>query len=177
MSAIVTPVPDDVFTALRAFIRGVIGGSPAVEVVKGLGNRVAMPPAPCVVMTPLFQTRLETNIDTWDETNPAPSNLTAEAHIRFDIQVDMYGPLAGSWMAMFTTLFRDQYGCDALAPNCQPLYADDSRQVALITGEQQYIERWSVTAALQYNPVTTFPMEFADALVVGLIDVDERYAP
>jgi hypothetical protein len=33
----------------------------------------------------------------------------------------------------------------------------------LISGEQNYVQRWTITAELQYNPITTTPMEFFDA--------------
>jgi hypothetical protein len=177
MSAVVTPIPDDVFTALRAFILGVIGGSPAVEVIKGLGNRVAMPPAPFIAMTSLFQIPLATNVDTWDPSAPAPTQISVERDTRFDIQIDCYGPNSGAWAAMLTMLFRDDYACRALAPNCQPLYAEDARQMAFVSGEQQYIERWSFTAAIQYNPTTVLPQAFADVLAIDLINVNEAYSP
>jgi hypothetical protein len=177
MSATVAPLPDDVFTSLRSFITGVIGGSPAVEVIKGLGNRVAMPAAPFIAITSLFMIPLATNIDSWDITNPAPASLSVERSTRYDIQVDSYGPLSGSWGSMLTILFRDEYACIALAPTCQPLYAEDARQIALVAGEEQFIERWSFTAAIAYSPVVTVAAQFADALVAGLIDVDVEYAP
>ena len=39
----------------------------------------------------------------------------------------------------------------------------------LVTGEEQYDERWILTASLQYNPIVTIPQQSADALSVSQI--------
>ena len=174
-AATVSPVPDDVFAALGAFIQTVLGTG--IPVIRGIDNEVPMPAASpgFVNMTALFQIPLATNQDTWDETNAAPTEFSVERDTRIDIQMDCYGAASGSWAAMLSTLLRDQYGCAQLAPNCQPLYAEDARMLPLEDGEDQYEERWAVTAAIQYNPVTVLPMQFADTLDVGLINVDVVY--
>jgi hypothetical protein len=43
--------------------------------------------------------------------------------------------------------------------------------------ELQYEQRWTIEAFLQYNPVVTVPMQFADTASVTLINVDEAYPP
>ena len=45
----------------------------------------------------------------------------------------------------------------------------------LTDSEQQYEQRWMATAVLQFNPVVTVPQDFANALTINLVDVDERY--
>lgn len=78
---------------------------------------------------------------------------------------------------MLETLLRDETACVALAPTCQPLYSSDATLVPLDDDEQQYEQRWMIEAVLQYNPVTTTPMQFANTLEVTLINVDETYPP
>jgi hypothetical protein len=56
-----------------------------------------------------------------------------------------------------------------------PLYAEDPRQMPFLNAEQQYEWRWVVEAMLQANVVVQVPQQFADSVVVGLIDVDEKY--
>jgi hypothetical protein len=59
-----SPSQDQVFTALRAFLVGVL--SSGTPIVRGQQNRVPEPqPADFVVMTPIRQTRIETNVDTY----------------------------------------------------------------------------------------------------------------
>lgn len=173
MTLATTPTQDDVFTALRAMLLGIV---PAGTIVlRGPVDRAAQPVLDHIVITPLFRKRLRTNIPT---DNPDAGTVALEQGTRLDIQVDFYGEVAASnWLDAFTTVFRSEYAVDALAPTCAPLYADDGTQMALVTGEEQYLERWMVQAVLQYNPVTTAPQQYADTLEVALINVDERYPP
>lgn len=174
----VSPTQADVFDAVLPFIRSVVGDG--IDVVQGLGNRVATPIVDdinkgFVAVTPLFRHRLRTNQDTWDPTDPLVTSYASEQGMQFDLQIDCYGPLSGDWAAMITTLWRDDIGCEAFGETCQPLYADDARQMPLIDSEDQYEERWLISAALQYNPVTSPTQQFANAVEVTLINVEERF--
>lgn len=174
----VSPVLQDVFVLLQPFIADVTGLNPSL-VIQGLPNRTAMPAASpgFVVMTPIRQQRLRTNVDTWDEVNPAPTTISHEQGTELRIQLDCYGASSGDWAAMLSTLLRDDVGCAALAPACQPLYSEDARLAPLVDDEAQYEQRWIVEAVLQYNPATVTPLQFANAATVGLINVDEAYPP
>lgn len=178
MSATVSPTLADVYGAIRAFIIGVIGNYP---VIQGLQNRTAMPAGPFVLMQAIGWQRLEWNID--DDTDgglvvpPAPQITSSLQATRVDVQIDCYGPDSNSWATMLGTLIRDEYACDALAPVCQPLFSDEARMIPLTTAEAQYLERWSLTAAFQYNPVTVTPQSFAVTLDVVPINVDVEFPP
>jgi hypothetical protein len=76
------------------------------------------------------------------------------------VQLDVYGPGSTDNAQVIATLFRDQYGCDALGPNVQPLYCDDGRQMPLINGEMQYQDRWTLMATMQANPAISTPAQF-----------------
>lgn len=94
------------------------------------------------------------------------------------IQLDVHGPASADNAQRFTTLWRDEYACSFMVragfPG-QPLYTSDPRQMPFINGEQQYEFRWVIDAALQVNPVISFPLEFADQLAATLIEVDTTY--
>lgn len=99
------------------------------------------------------------------------------------MQLDLYGAASGDWAVMLETLLRDETGCIALAgsdptnPICQPLYTSDAVEAPLEDTEDQYEQRWTIEGVLQYNPVTSVPMQFADTLTVTLTNVDEAYPP
>lgn len=176
MTVTSSPVLTDIYTAVRAFILTIV--PTGTEVLQGIDNRVPQPAGPFVLMQVLYQLRLATNEDTYDDPFPTPGGTqNAKASMRLDMQLDFYGLDSLQWATETQTLWRDEVGCDALAPNCQPLYAEDPRMIPLVTGEEQYLQRWSLTAALQYNPVTVTAQEFADTLDVTLIDVDKEYPP
>lgn len=149
-----------------------------VVVLQAWPNRTAMPPpAPgFAVMSCNLQKALRTPVETWDRDNPDPNALTIEQGTRVRVQVDFYGAESGSWAIILTTVMRNEYACKALTPMA-PLYCDDAKQAPLVDAEAQYESRWIVDANLQYNPVVTAPMQFADQLAATLINVDERYPP
>ena len=75
---------------------------------------------------------------------------------------------------------RDQVSFDyfkASGFDIQPLYAGDAQQMALTTGEEQYMDRWTFDASLQYNPVLVTTIQSANKLAAGLISVGRTYLP
>jgi hypothetical protein len=173
-AATVSPTISDVYTVLGNFIVAQLGIS-AAQVIQGYANRTAMPsPASAgfVVMSAISKKRLRTNVDNFAgtvEIAPAPGPVTSEQGQQVDIQLDCYGPDASEWSDILTTLLRDNIGCLALAPTCQPLYADDPIRGPLTNAEAQYEDRFIVTARIQYNPVVTTAQDYAT--VVGPVDV------
>lgn len=170
---------DDLYTAIGNFVQLVLGTDIPVEV--GQTNRVASPqvatdggppPAGFVQMQGFIDKRTTTNQDAFDPINQL---LAAQSNTQVRVQLDFYGPLSMNWAKMVSTLLRDDYGCANLAPTCQPLWADEAIQSALVDGEMQYEERWTLQAYVQYNPVTTVGQQSATALAVTVINVDERY--
>ncbi len=167
---------DPMYTQVRAFLLLVVPTtSPLWEVIQGLDNRVGQPAGNHVVMTALFQRRLRTNQVTDDGVD---QEAAYEMGVEVTMQLDVYGDkTVPSVAAAISTMWRSDLACDALAPACQPLECDQGRQVPCVTGEDQYLLRWTLTATLQYNPVTTAPQQSATALEVGLINVDVSYPP
>jgi hypothetical protein len=172
----------DVCAALGALVAAQLGLASG-QVVQGYPNRVSMPVGPFVLMTATLKKRLRTNVDNYAGTvsaPPAPGPVTAEQGMQVDVQLDCYGPQSSDWADILTTLLRDNVGCLALAPKCQPLYADDPIRSPLIDAEAQYEDRWIVTARIQYNAVVTTAQTYATALgPVAIVDVtpDGGFAP
>lgn len=130
-------------------------------VVRAQVNRVPMPDAPCAVLTELLQVELETSATDY---LPATSKAQITGPTRVDVQIDFYGANAGEYCKAFQAAMRSLWGFDKFPANVKPLYCNDGVQSPLITGEQQYESRWTITASLQYNPSITVPQEFADVL-------------
>jgi hypothetical protein len=178
MSVTVEPLSQTVYAALVSFIQSVLGVD--YVVVQGLGNRASMPPPVpgFVAITETLRQRLRTNEHSGWFGVADPTTIAIEEGVKLTIQVDVYGPTSDDQAQMLSTLFRDEYGCEQLAPTCQPLDADDPVMIPLIDSEDQYEQRWTLTALLQYNPVTTITQQYANVLgPADLINVDERYPP
>lgn len=159
----------DIFTVLRAFILTVVG----CPVVRAQNNRVPMPVGDFIALTPRSAVPLETNTDSYTATTKTVMRPT-----QYTIQIDCYGQLASDRAQTIASLLRDSYAVDQFAAqgfDIAPLYAGDAQQMPLIDGEEQYEERWTFDAVLQFNPVITLPEDTADTLSAGTINVDSTY--
>lgn len=172
MVATVTPIDDTLFKALGDFIESVI----ICKAVQGFVNRAAMPIGGFISMSTLSQRRLSTNTKAYSDSFAAgiPTGTKAITQAtEWVVQIDCYGVQSMQWANVLTTLFRDEFSCTALKPYLQPLEADDPIQAPIINGEQQYEQRWIITAKFQYNPTTIISQQFFDqAAVEGVHSVD-----
>lgn len=173
-AASVTPTITVAYTAIVAFIMSVTGIADT-QIIRGLQNRAAMPTPGFVTVQFLNQHRLRTNINRTGSAFP-PTTATLEEAVELAFQIDCYGPQSHGWATMLSTLLRDEYGVNALSPSgVTPLYADDAQLMPFVDGEEQYEARWRLDARFQMNPVTTIPQQYADALELTLVDVQERF--
>lgn len=167
-----SPSFDSVVTKVRAFLLSVV--PTGIPVLRGPINRAAQPASDHIIFTPLFQKRLRTNLHVDD---PDYDTTAMEQGTEVHIQFDFYGQSAADAAAAASTAWRDQYAVDILSPEAVPLYTDVARMVPLVTGEEQFLERFTLTALLQWNPVVTVPQQFAEAANVELVNVDVEYPP
>lgn len=165
---VIDATEDVLMQVLGDFLTAILG----IEVSQGQLNRVPEPRGPnFIIMTPsrrvILATTTHSEID--DELEQA---VTRQRSTRADVQLDFYGPQSADNAQVFTTLFRDDYGCEAMeGTGVQPLYCDDGHQMPLVNGEFQYEARWTVSASLQINPLVSTPAQFADTLTPILVEV------
>lgn len=152
---------DDVIDALVVFLNPFMQGG---KIARGQVNRVPMPGGVCAVLTELLQIDTTIPYNTFDPDNDLAKINGAQ---RIDVQIDFYGRPSGEVCKAVKSAFRTEWGVDQFPANIKPLYTDDGRQSPLITGEQQYESRWTLTTSLQYNPVITVPQQFADTATVN----------
>lgn len=162
----VSPTEEAVLTALRAFLIDVLPDG--VEVVQGQGNNVAMPAGgDFIVMTPASRMQMATTVTDYA---PDDGEKEVDRSTGFAYQLDVYGPNGSDYTQVITTLLRDDYGCTFLKPyGIAPLYCEDGQQMPLVTGEQQYLNRWMMRGVLQANVAVTVPQQFADTLITTLL--------
>jgi len=154
---------DQVIDALADFLAPFV---PGASVVRAQVNRVPMPPNPCVILTEILQVDLSVPAT---EYQPDDGTATVAGPTRIDIQIDFYGAQAGEFCQTVKTAFRSHWGFEHFPENIKPLYTSDCRQSPLVTGEQQYESRWTLTASMQYNPIVIVPQDFADVLIPNRI--------
>lgn len=176
MSFSISPDQNAVYVAMESFLSGILPEN--VVVIRGLPNRAAMPPTTpgFVSMQAMFTERLHWGIDTYTEGGvDPPVDYTIQQSLDIAFQIDCYGKDSGSWAAIVTAAFNDTYGCNALGPDCQPLYCNEGRMMPLTNEELEYEERWNLDGHLQWNPVMTVLQEYADELNLTLRDVNVEF--
>lgn len=165
-----SPLFDAVFIRLRAWLLTLVpSGTP---VVQGQCNRVPQPNGSGIIVTYLFDRRLRTNVNTYEDDGSSGGVKQIEKGTEFHIQLDFFGASARDWATVVETLFRDESAVTALAPECAPLHCDEGRNTTWVLGEEEYQDRVTCTAVLQWNPITAIAQEFADAASVTLVDVE-----
>lgn len=176
MTVTVSITETAILRAVGDFLTGIL--DPACQVVRGQVNRVSEPTSDnFIVMWPLSRNRLATNIDTY---NDAGDEKTLLQKTEIVVQLDVHGPVSTDNTQIITTMWRDAYGCAELAASgidIQPLYIDGGTQAPFVNGENQYEDRWVLTAHLQANPTVMTAQQSANALQAGLIEVDAEYPP
>lgn len=174
------PAVDLIAARIGAFLASIVpGGTP---IIQGPLNRVAQPKEAHVMFTYLFERRSRTNVTEYQDGAPEGQKLVdqgTEVHYQFDFYAasDSDTQVVASWAATVSTLWRDEYGCDLLAPVAAPLFIDDARGVPFPLGESQYVARFVSTAVLQYNPVSTLTVQFMDEGVATLIEANSPSYP
>lgn len=95
--------------------------------------------------------------------------ISATQETEITIQADVHGPSSADNAARISTLWRDQFGVDALAAQgfpISPLYTSDPRQAPFDNAEQQIEERWMIDLCMQANVAVITTMQFADELAM-----------
>ena len=172
MSVTIDLIDQDVFVSLVTFFKSFIPSG--VEIIQAQENLVAMPKGGFIAMNNVGMDRLSFNVDTYNSTLQQKFILTPT---NYAMQLDFYGPDSQVWAFETQSLFRDEYATDLFPANIQPLYADNPVQIPLIDGEEQYEQRWKITASLQYNPILTTSQQSMLDVVVDLAPIDQTFKP
>lgn len=179
MTATVNIIQDDLTAALRGFLLSILD-TDTVEL--GQQNRTSMPDADnFVIMTPLGQTGLSTNRVQYEDSGIyGEGKQLNQRSTQWPCQIDCYGERASEFASIVGTLIRSDFSCDWFRENGPvliPLYCSEPKQTAMINGEQQYEDRWTLDFIGQFNPSVTTRQDFMDSISVGVIPADLKYPP
>lgn len=169
----IAPSTEQLFVLVQSFIMSLLPLD-IDHVIRGLDDDVPMPIGDFVLMSEGKIERLSTNIDYNDSATQVRSVMMPT---EYSMQIDCYGPNSGDYATILTAMWRDQYGCDALAPDAAPLYSTSPIQMPLTNAEKNYEKRFTLTLLLQFNPVVSAQQQSANALKANLIDVDVVFPP
>lgn len=155
---------DTIIEALGAFIQPFVEST---QIIRAQVNRVAMPVGSFVELTEILQCDIATPTGSDDTVNQQTDYLSPK---RIDIQADFYGPSSGEYCTAIKGVWRTPYASAQFPDNIQPLYCSDGHQAPLVTGEEQYVTRWTLTASLEYLPNVIVPQQSATALSMNILE-------
>jgi hypothetical protein len=159
---------DQIIDALADFIQPFVDSA---EIIRAQVNRVPFPNAPCVVLTEL----LTVDIDLpYMQQSATTQTADLKGSKRCDVQIDFYGEQAGDYCTKLMLAFRTGYAFDQFPSNIKPLYTSDGIQAPMISGEEQWQPRYTLTVSLQFNPSVTVNQQSAielDATVYNPVDL------
>jgi hypothetical protein len=171
MTVTIDTTEEQVFTALRSYLLVLF---PSVEIVQGLDNRVPMPACDFITMTAVTANGLSRPRLGFIDTELL-HQMTAMSPTKKTIQVDFYGETGNDRVVTLKALFNNEWSYNQFSANIKPLSTGEARRIDFSGEDQQNIIRWSIDLDLQYNPIVTVPMQFADELGPSLIEVDAEY--
>lgn len=149
-----------VFVALGNFLKSMF----SCDVIIGEVNLVSMPQGSFILMNDVAKRRVSQNHPSYSIDGEEQVKTPTE----YQIQVDFYGADSGDMCQTFLNMFNDRWAWEQFPKTIKPLFCDDPRQIPLITGETNYLERWVTTAHIQYNPTVTVPVILIDDLPVSV---------
>ena len=141
-----TVTHQEIYEEVRDYLLGLFS-CPPKTVIKGYQNNSPLPNE-AVVMTILFETELDMAVSRYD---PAADKTAVQQSVEVTMQIDCYGPQAGTRARKLATLWKNHYTTAALT-RCQPLYSNSPKRMPIINEKSAYEDRWLVELALQYNP-------------------------
>lgn len=172
--ALPTVTEDQVFIAMNDFLESIV--IEGTEIIKAQVNRTPEPSSENFVLTTAaLRSRLATNINIYDIDG---EKNAMQQKIQFSMQLDIHGPIGGDNAQVITTYFRSQEGVALFAENdfeIVPLYTSEPKQIPFTNGENQWEDRWVISAEMQINPSVVIDQQFAKTMNVRVIEVDATY--
>ncbi len=167
---------DDIYAGVAGFVRVCV--PQGVTIQRGQQNRVPMPSGPCVILTTLgAPERFGTNEDeilvvAEDFDNATGFVATETADFAYQVQADFYGPSAESWAMAAEILWRGKLAWYNMPAHMKPLYSEGRMQLPLVGAENQWIQRWTMTLTLDYQPTWAQATQAATTATVIPVPTD-----
>ena len=155
---------DDAIDALAEAIQPFCFGC---QIIRTQENRVPMPLDQFVAINEILTVDLSTPVKT---NSISGSSAQIKLSKRSDLQIDFYGKYSGDQARAFSTVFKTEHMALMLPDWIKPLYAADAVNAPLISGEQQYEQRWILTISMQFNSVINVPMESASTIGINIFE-------
>lgn len=141
-------------------------------IIRGNVNRTAMPLGSFVELTEVSDISINKPIEIINN----DSTETISEHLRLDVQIDFFGWDLSEAAKAFHASFRTIWATTQFPDWISPLYCNNPMKMPIENAENQYEQRWTMTASLQYNPDVIVTQEsFINVGDAGVIPADVIY--
>lgn len=141
---------EDIYTEIRDYLIELFD----CDVLQARNNNSPLP-QDCITMLIQFEKDLDMTSTYFDG---ATSKSQAQTSVEMIMQLDFWGGKAGAKARQTSTLWRSIYTTERLK-KCQPLYANNPKNLQYVNEKMDYEERYMLEIALQYNPFYTYNQE------------------
>lgn len=160
---------DEIYIAVEAYLNNFTSVEEGMVKRGYPGKRVTAPPHNRYIVMTLVQ---DLSLDT-PGTDYKDFVYTLTRDHQGVMNIDFFGPLAKAWADNIVTVSRDTLGCDFLKPyNIQPLYCDDSQNNTVVSGEKEYVPRWTVQLELTYKTTVSVNLDGFSAVNLNIFKTE-----
>lgn len=146
----------DVQKAIRELLKKYTD-CPSDKILAGYNNHVQLPADNnYIIFTILNPRRYGTPL-----VRVGKNNTTSYQDFRCEVQIDFYGSFAFDRACDIINISRTEFLCEFLAPyGLQPTFIDEAQNLTGISGEKEYVERWTVRLEIDYRDAVSVSQDW-----------------
>ena len=136
------------------------------KILAGYNNHVQLPADnDYIIFTVLNPRRYGTPIVVTDI-----KGSTSYQDFRCEVQIDFYGNLAFDRACDIVNISRTEFLCEFLSKyNIQPIFVDEAQNLTGISGEKEYVERWTVRLEIDYRDAVSVNQDSFNTASLNII--------
>ena len=141
----------------------------ANNIVCGYNNRVPLPTDnDYIIFTVLTPIRYGTPVEITTKTS-----WESHQDYRVMVQIDFYGDFAFDRANDIINISRTEFLCSFLKQyGIQPIACDDAQNLTGISGEKEYVERWSVRMEIDYHDAVSGNQDWFNTAELNLFETE-----
>ena len=98
---------------------------------------------------------------------------TSYQTFRVPVQIDFYGDLSFDRANDIINISRTEFLCDFLKPyGIQPIACDDAQNLTGVSGEQEYVERWTIRLEIDYDDAVSDSQDWFNTAELNLFETE-----
>lgn len=89
------------------------------------------------------------------------------------VQIDFYGDLSFDRANDIINISRTEFLCDFLRPyGIQPIACDEAQNLTGVSGEDEYVERWTVRMEVDYDDAVSDSQDWFNTAELNIFETE-----